>query len=199
MGSRNHHGIRRWCSKDGWLGRSRWRKRQAKRWIGIEAIKNWDTPTTPMEIRLFLGLADYYRRFISNFSKIALPLTKLTPKSEPFVWEQKQQKALQTLKQKLCDAPILTFLEVTDDFAVYCDASHQGLGFVLIQRDKVIEYASRQLKIHEKNYTTHDLELGDVVFALNIWRHDLYCTKCTIFTDHMNLQHNFDQKELNMQ
>ncbi|KAD5803342.1 hypothetical protein E3N88_14702 [Mikania micrantha] len=162
----------------------------------IEAIKNWDVPTTPMEIRSFLGLAGYYRRFISNFSKIALPLTKLTQKTEPFVWTQKQEEAFQTLKQRLCNAPILTLPEGNDDFVVYCDASHQGLGCVLMQRDKVIAYASRQLKIHEKNYTTHDLELGAV--ALKIWRHYLYGTKCTIFTDHKSLQHIFDQKELNM-
>ncbi|KAD6455046.1 hypothetical protein E3N88_09752 [Mikania micrantha] len=164
----------------------------------IEAIKNWDTLTTPTEIRSFLGLAGYYRRFISNFSKIALPLTKLTRKSEPFVWEQKQEDAFQTLKQKLCDAPILSLPEGCDDFIVYCDASHQGLGCVLMQREKVIAYASRQLKVHEKNYTTHDLELGAVIFALKIWRHYLYGTKCTIFTDHKSLQHIFDQKEHNM-
>ncbi|KAD4385624.1 hypothetical protein E3N88_25793 [Mikania micrantha] len=164
----------------------------------IEAIKNWDTPKTPTEIRSFLGLAGYYRRFISNFSKIALPLTKLTQKSEPFVWEQKQENAFQNLKQELCDAPILFLPEGCDDFVVYCDASHQGLGCVLMQRDKVIAYASRQLKVHEKNYTTHDLELGAVIFALKIWRHYLYGTKCTIFTDHKSLQHIFDQKELNM-
>ncbi|KAD7477271.1 hypothetical protein E3N88_00407 [Mikania micrantha] len=164
----------------------------------IEAIKNWGTPKTPTEIRSFLGLAGYYRRFISNFSKIAFPLTKLTQKSEPFVWEQKQEDAFQTLKQKLCNAPILSLSEGCDDFVVYCDASHQGLGCVLIQRDKVIAYASRQLNVHEKNYTTHDLELGAVIFALKIWRHYLYGTKCTIFTDHKSLQHIFDQKELNM-
>ncbi|GJR91014.1 putative reverse transcriptase domain-containing protein [Tanacetum coccineum] len=83
-------------------------------------------------------------------------------------------------------------------FFGYCDASHKGLGAVLIQREKVIAYASRQLKIHEKNYTTHDLELGSVVFALKIWRHYLYGTKCTVFTDHKSLQHILDQKELNM-
>ncbi|KAD4585573.1 hypothetical protein E3N88_23174 [Mikania micrantha] len=150
----------------------------------IEAIKNWDTPKTPTEIRCFLGLAGYYTRFISNFSKIAPPLTKLTQKSEPFVWEQKQEDAFQTLKQKFCDAPILSLPEGTYDFVVYCDASHPGLGCVLMQLDKVIACASRQLKIHEKNYTTHDLELGAVVFAMNIWRNYLYGTKCTIYTDH---------------
>ncbi|GJU30022.1 putative reverse transcriptase domain-containing protein [Tanacetum coccineum] len=132
----------------------------------IEAVKNWASPTTPTEIRQFLGLVGYYRRFIKDFSKIA--------------------------------TPILALPEGNDDFVVYCDASHQGLGAVLMQREKVIAYASRQLKPHEENYTTHDLELGAVVFALKIWRHYLYGTKCTVFTDHKSLQHILDQKELNM-
>ncbi|GJY91493.1 reverse transcriptase domain-containing protein [Tanacetum coccineum] len=126
-------------------------------------------PTTPSEVRSFLGLAGYYTRVIKNFSKIAKPLTSLT---------QKNQKV--------------------EDFVVYCDASNQGLGCVLMQRDKVIAYASRQLKSHEKNYTTYDLKLGAVVFALKIWRHYLYRTKSVIYTDHKSLQHIFDQKELNM-
>nr|GEY48343.1 putative reverse transcriptase domain-containing protein [Tanacetum cinerariifolium] len=86
----------------------------------------------------------------------------------------------------------------SEDFVVYCDASHKGLGVILMQREKVIAYASCQLKIHEKNYTTHDLELGSVVFALKIWRHYLYGTKCTVFIDHTSLLYNLDQKELNM-
>ncbi|GJV15865.1 putative reverse transcriptase domain-containing protein [Tanacetum coccineum] len=146
----------------------------------IESIKDWASPKTPTEIRQFLGLAGYYRRFIEGFSKIAKTMTKLTQK------------------------------EGSEDFIAYCDASKKGLGAVLMQREKVISYASRQLKIHEKNYTTHDLELGAVVFALKIWRHYLYGTKCTVFTDHKSLQHILteeldlsgidilDQKELNM-
>ncbi|GKD41051.1 putative reverse transcriptase domain-containing protein, partial [Tanacetum coccineum] len=90
------------------------------------------------------------------------------------------------------------FIEGSENFVVYCDASHKGLGAVLMQREKVIAYASRQLKVHEKNYTTHDLELGAVVFALKMWRHYLYGTKCVVFTDHKSLQHILDQKELNM-
>ncbi|GKB16542.1 putative reverse transcriptase domain-containing protein [Tanacetum coccineum] len=109
-----------------------------------------------------------------------------------------QESAFQLLKHKLCEAPILALLEGNDDFVVYCDASHQGLGSVLMQREKVIAYASRQLKPHEENYTTHNLELGVVVFALKIWRHYMYDTKCTVFTDHKSLQHILDQKELNM-
>ncbi|KAJ0482269.1 putative nucleotidyltransferase, Ribonuclease H [Helianthus annuus] len=164
----------------------------------IEAIKGWETPKTPTEIRQFLSLAGYYQRFIENFSKIAQPLTLLTQKEKKFDWGIKQDEAFQILKDKLCNAPILALPEGTDDFVVYCDASRQGLGCVLMQSQKVIAYASRQLKVHEKNYTTHDLELGAVVFALKIWRHYLYGTKCTIFTDHKSLRHIFNQKELNM-
>jgi hypothetical protein len=164
----------------------------------IEAIKKWEALKTPTEVRSFLGLAGYYRRFIENFSKIALPLTQLTQKSKEFVWGEKQEQAFQTLKQRLCNAPILTLPDGNENFVVYCDASHQGLGCVLMQNGKVIAYASRQLKIHEKNYTTHDLELGAVVFALKIWRHYLYGTKCTVFTDHKSLQYILDQKMLNM-
>ncbi|GJW61574.1 putative reverse transcriptase domain-containing protein [Tanacetum coccineum] len=164
----------------------------------IESIKDWASPKTPTEIRQFLGLASYYRRFIEGFSKIAKSMTKLTQKGVKFDWGDKQEATFQRIKQKLCSAPILPLPEGSEDFVVYCDASIQGLGAVLMQREKVIAYASRQLKIHEKNYTTHDLELGAVVFALKIWRHYLYGTKCTMFTDHKSLQHILDQKELNM-
>ncbi|GJZ12155.1 putative reverse transcriptase domain-containing protein [Tanacetum coccineum] len=164
----------------------------------IESIKDWASPKTPTEIRQFLGLAGYYRRFIEGFSKIAKTMTKLTQKGVKFDWGDKQEAAFQLLKQKLCSAPILALPEGSEDFIAYCDASKKGLGAVLMQREKVISYASRQLKIHEKNYTTYDLELRVVVFALNIWRHYMYGTKCTVFTDHKSLQHILDQKELNM-
>ncbi|GJZ42495.1 putative reverse transcriptase domain-containing protein [Tanacetum coccineum] len=164
----------------------------------IESIKDWASPKTPTEIHQFLGLAGYYRRFIEGFSKIAKPMTKLTQKKVAFKWGDKQEVAFQTLNHKLCSAPILALPQGAENFIVYCDASHKGLGAVLMQNEKVIAYASRQLKIHEKNYTTHDLELGAVVFALKIWRHYLYGTKCTVFTDHKSLQHILDQKELNM-
>ncbi|KAD3337208.1 hypothetical protein E3N88_32728 [Mikania micrantha] len=128
----------------------------------IEAIKNWEAPKTPTEVRQFLGLAGYYRRFIEEFSKIAQPLTALTHKDKNYLRTDKQEAAFQLIKQKLCGTPILSLLDGTNDFVVYCDASIQGLGCVLMQREKVIAYASRQLKVHEKNYTTHDLELGAV-------------------------------------
>ncbi|GJZ27409.1 putative reverse transcriptase domain-containing protein [Tanacetum coccineum] len=164
----------------------------------IESIKVWASPKTPTEIPQFLGLAGYYRRLIKGFLKIARPMTKLTQKSVKFDWGENAEAAFQLLKQKLYSAPILALPEGSENFVVYCDASYKGLGTVLIQREKVIAYASRQLKVHEKNYTTHDLELGAVVFALKMWRHYLYGTKCVVFTDHKSLQHILYQKELNM-
>ncbi|GJU95464.1 putative reverse transcriptase domain-containing protein [Tanacetum coccineum] len=133
----------------------------------IESIKDWASPKTPTEIRQFLGLAGYYRRFIEGFSKIAKSMTKLTQKGVKFDWGDKQEAAFQLLKQKLCSAPILALPEGSKDFIAYCDASKKGLGAVLMQREK-------------------------------IWRHYLYGTKCTVFTDHKSLQHILDQKELNM-
>nr|GEW31358.1 putative reverse transcriptase domain-containing protein [Tanacetum cinerariifolium] len=132
----------------------------------------------------------YYRCFIANFSKIAKPLTSLTQKNKKYEWGVEQEEAFQTLKDNLCNAPIISLPDGVEDFVVYCDVSNQGLGCVLMQRGK--------LKIHEKNYTTHDLELRAVVFALRTWRHYLYGTKSVIYTDHKSLQHIFDQKELNM-
>nr|GEX79846.1 putative reverse transcriptase domain-containing protein [Tanacetum cinerariifolium] len=119
-------------------------------------------------------------------------------KHKKYIWEEDQELAFQLLKQKLCEASILALPEGNDDFVVYYDASLQGLGAVLMQKEKVITYASRQLKPYEENYTTHDLELGAVVFAFKIWRHYLYGTKCTDFTDHKILQHILNKKELNM-
>ncbi|GJT75535.1 putative reverse transcriptase domain-containing protein [Tanacetum coccineum] len=134
----------------------------------IEAIKSWAAPTTPTE------------------------------KDKKYEWGKEEEEAFQTLKQKLCNAPILALPEGTKDFVVYCDVSLKGYGAVLMQREKVIAYASRQLKVHEENYTTHDLELGAVVFALRLWRHYLYGMKCVVFTDHKSLQYILNQKELNL-
>nr|GEW87251.1 hypothetical protein [Tanacetum cinerariifolium] len=122
-----------------------------------------ESPRTLSEVRSFLGLAGYYRRFIENFSKISKSLTILTQKSKTFDWGEEQEKAFQTLKDKLCNAPVLALLDGPEDFMVYCDASGLRLGCVLMQRGKVIAYAPRQLKIHKKNYTTHDLELDTVL------------------------------------
>ncbi|KAD4385982.1 hypothetical protein E3N88_26151 [Mikania micrantha] len=166
--------------------------------LKIQAVTNWSLPKSPTDVRSFLGLAGYYRRFIQDFAKIASSLTKLTRKDVKFVWGDDQEKAFQELKSKLTQAPVLTLPDGPDDFVVYSDASYLGLGCVLMQRGKVIAYASRQLKTHEINYPIHDLELAAVVFALKIWRHYLYGVKCTIYTDHKSLKYFFTQKELNM-
>nr|GEX60869.1 putative reverse transcriptase domain-containing protein [Tanacetum cinerariifolium] len=126
----------------------------------IEAIKSWAALMTPMKVRKFFVLAGYYRRFIEGFSLISKPLTKLTQKNKKYEWGKEEDKAFQTLKQKLCSASILALPKGTEDFVVYCDTSLKGYGAVLMQREKVIVYASRQLKVHEENYTTYDLELG---------------------------------------
>nr|GFC91944.1 putative reverse transcriptase domain-containing protein [Tanacetum cinerariifolium] len=125
----------------------------------VESAKNWKTPESSTKIHSFLGLAGYYRRFIENFSKIAKPLTLLTQKNKTYVWGDKQDEAFRILKEKLCNAPMLALLDGPNDYVVYCNASKQGFGCVVRQRGKVIAYVSRQLKTHENNYTTHDLEL----------------------------------------
>ncbi|KAL5543286.1 hypothetical protein UlMin_010996 [Ulmus minor] len=140
----------------------------------IDAVSKWPVPTNVTEIRSFLGLAGYYRRFVEGFSTLAAPLTALTKKDQRYEWTDKCERSFQELKKRLTSAPILVLPTDVTDFTVYCDASRIGLGAVLMQNGRVIAYASRQLKVHEKNYPTHDLELAAVVFALKIWRHYLY-------------------------
>jgi len=164
----------------------------------VEAVLKWERPKSATEIRSFVGLAGYYRRFIEGFSKIVAPLTQLTRKDQPFAWTDRCEGSFQELKQKLTSAPVLVIPDTSRPFEVYCDASHQGLGCVLMQERKVVAYASRQLKSHEKNYPTHDLELATVVFALKIWKHYLYGAQFQVFSDHKSLKYLFDQKELNM-
>ncbi|XP_059306353.1 uncharacterized protein LOC132057766 [Lycium ferocissimum] len=144
----------------------------------IEAVRDWGRPTTVSEVRSFVGLASYYQRFIEGFSAIASPLTRLTQKAVPFQWSDECEASFRKLKALLTSAPILTLPVEGEGFTVYCDASRLGLGCVLMQKGKVIAYASRQLKVHEKNYPVHDLELAVVVFALKIWRHYLYGVHC---------------------
>ncbi|GJV47282.1 putative reverse transcriptase domain-containing protein [Tanacetum coccineum] len=159
-----------------------------------DRLEVWLSPTSEFDIPK-TAFRTHYGHY--EFQVMPFGLTKCNQHPSPSVGE-KEETAFQTLKQKLCSAPILALPEGSENFVVYCDASHKGLGAVLMQKEKVIAYASRQLKIHEKNYTTHDLELGAVVFALKMWRHYLYGTKCVVFTDHKSLQHILDQKELNM-
>ncbi|KAL0554251.1 hypothetical protein IC582_008168 [Cucumis melo] len=164
----------------------------------VEAIVNWERPISATEVRSFLGLAGYYRHFIKDFSRLALPLTALTRKNVKFEWSDKCEQSFQELKKRLVTAPILALPVTGKDYVIYCDASRLGLGCVLMQDGNVIAYASRQLKEHECNYPTHDLELAAVVLALKIWRHYLFGEKCHIFTDHKSLKYIFDQKELNL-
>lgn len=147
----------------------------------VEAVRNWVIPKNASEIRSFLGLAGYYRKFIKGFSSILVPLTSLTKKSAKYVWSSDCQRSFDQLKKALTSAPILAMPVQHEEFVVFTDASLLGLGAVLMQCGKVIAYASRQLKIHEKNYPTHDLELAAVVFALKIWRHYLYGVKIQDF------------------
>ena len=126
------------------------------------------------------------------------PLHCLTRKGVKFEWTDRCEGSFQTLKEKLTSAPVLTLPEGNEGFEVYCDASYQGLGCVLMQHKRVVAYASRQLKKHELNYPTHDLELAAIIFALKTWRHYLYGATCQIFTDHKSLQYLFTQKELNL-
>ena len=163
----------------------------------IEAVVNWKPPKNVSEVRSFLGLAGYYRKFVEGFSKIVAPLTKLTRKDVKYDWVDACQKSFDELKGRLTSAPVLALPNGRDGFVVYSDASRQGLGCVLMQNDRVIAYASRQLKKHEQNYPTHDLDLTAVVFALKIWRHYLNGVPCRIFTDHKSLKYIFTQKELN--
>nr|GEZ67204.1 putative reverse transcriptase domain, ribonuclease H-like domain, aspartic peptidase domain protein [Tanacetum cinerariifolium] len=140
-----------------------------------------------------------YRLAPSEMKELSEQLQELSDKERiKYDWGEKEENDFQMIKQKLCSAPMLALHEGSEDFVVYCDASHKGLGAVLMQREKVIAYASRQLKVHERNYTTHDLELGSVVFARRLWRHYLYGTRSTMFTDHKSLQHILDEKDLNM-
>nr|KYP32515.1 Retrotransposable element Tf2 [Cajanus cajan] len=127
-----------------------------------------------------------------------MPLTQLTRKDQPFVWTDACEQSFQELKRRLTTSPVLVLPNTGEHFDVFCDASHQGLGCVLMQGGRVVAYASRQLKTHERNYPTHDLELAAVVFALKSWRHYLYGARFSVFSDHKSLKYLFDQKELNM-
>ena len=166
--------------------------------VKIEAVVNWKPPRNVTEVRSFLGLAGYYRRFVQGFLVIASSLTRLLRKGVKFEWDDKCQSSFQRLKEILVEAPVLIQPTSGREYTVYSDASRIGLGCVLMQDGKVVAYASRQLKPHEQNYPTHDLELAAVVFALKIWRHYLYGEKCRIFTDHKSMKYLLTQKDLNL-
>jgi hypothetical protein len=134
----------------------------------VQEVKDWKPPTSVHQIRSFLGLAGYYRRFISDFSKIAKPMTELLKKEVKFHWNDKCEEAFHTLRKLLTTAPVLAQPDCTKPFDVYCDASGTELGCVLMQNNQVVAYASRALRNHEQNYPTHDLELAAVIHALRI-------------------------------
>jgi len=157
----------------------------------MKAITEWSRPTNITEIRSFLGFAGYYRRFIKDFSKIASPITNLLKKANKFEWTERCDKAFEEPRQRLTTVPILTLPMEGKEYTIYSDASKNGLGRVLMQEDKVVACASRQLKSYERNYPTHDLELAAVVFALKIWRHYLYGVPCKIHTNHQSLKYIF--------
>ncbi|KAL4341472.1 hypothetical protein GQ457_08G031480 [Hibiscus cannabinus] len=158
----------------------------------VQTILDWRPPRNVGEVRSFLDLAGYYRRFVKGFSAIALPLTNFLRKEQHFEWSEDRQGSFDQLKQALTHALILVQLESGKEFTVYSDASHSSLGYVLMQGDNVVAYASRQLKPHELNYPTRDLELAAIMFALKIWRHYLYGKKCHMFTDHKSSKYRSD-------
>jgi ribonuclease HI len=164
----------------------------------VKEIVAWSIPTTVTEIQSFLGLVGYYQRFIEGFSKIAKPMTSLMENGREFKWDEKCQQSFYQLKKRLMSPAMLIMPDLQKGFDIYCDACGQGLGCVLMQEGHVIAYASCQLRKHELNYPTHDLELAAVVHALKIWRHYLMGTKCQVYTDHKSLKYIFTQKDLNL-
>jgi ribonuclease HI len=164
----------------------------------VESVTKWQQLLNVTDVRSFLGMAGYYQRFIENFSKILKPMTELLENTTKFEWPEACEKSFQELKKRLTTTPVHTLPDIKKDFEVYYDASRQGLSCVLMQKGKVVAYASRQLKKHEESYPTHDLELAAVVHALKISRHYLMGNKCELYTDHKILKYFFTQMELNM-
>ena len=164
----------------------------------IEAVMKWEPLKNVTEVRRFMGLAGYYRRFMEGFSKLAMPMTRLTKKGEKFLWTPECELVFHTLKEKLTTTPVLIIPTSGEGYEVYTDASLRGLGCVLMQGGKVVAYGSRQLKTHEQKYPTHDLELAAVVFSLKLSRCYLYGEKFQVYSDHKSLKYIFTQKDLNL-
>jgi hypothetical protein len=157
----------------------------------VKDILEWKSLTIVHQVRSFLGLAGYYRRFIPDFSKIVKPITGLLKNDTKFDWSSKCNEVFEQLKVLLTTAPVLAQPDIEKSFDVYCDASGSGLGCVLMQEGRVIAFASRQLRRHEAHYPTHDLELAAVVHALKIWRHYPLGNICHLYTDHKSLKYIF--------
>jgi hypothetical protein len=161
-------------------------------------VLSWNAPTSVGDIWSFLGLAGYYRMFIKGFSKISRPMTELLEKDKKFEWTLACEASFQELKKRLTTAPILVMPDMEKSFSIYCDASGQRLGCVLMQDGHVVAYPSRQLRKHEAHYPTHDFELAAVVHALKIWGHYLMGKRCELYTDHKSLKYIFTQSNLNL-
>jgi hypothetical protein len=164
----------------------------------VKDVLSWNTLQNVSDIRSFLGLAGYYRRFIEGFSKISKPMMELLAKGNTFEWTPRHETIFHELKKRLTTAPVLTMPDMEKPFSIYCDASGQGLGCVLMQDGHVVAYASRQLRKHEEKYPTHDLELAAVVHALKICRHYIIGKRCEVYSDHKSLKYIFTQPDLNL-
>jgi hypothetical protein len=164
----------------------------------VKYVLSWKTPQNVSDIRNFLGLAGYYRRFIKEFSKISKPMMELLVKGNTFEWTPRHETSFQELKKRLTTAPFLTMPDMEKPFSIYCDASGQGLGCVLMQDGHVVAYDSRQFRKHKEKYLTHNLELAAVVHALKIWRHYIIGKRCEVYSDHKSLKYIFTQPNLNL-
>jgi hypothetical protein len=164
----------------------------------VKDVLSWNTPQNVSDIRSFLGLVGYRRRFIEGFSKISTPMTELLAKGQTFEWTPRREANFLESKKRRTMAPILTMPDMEKPFSIYCDASGQGLGCVLMQDGHIVVYASRQLRKHEEKYLTHDLELATMVHALKIWRHYIIGKRCEVYSDHQSLKYIFTQPDLNL-
>jgi hypothetical protein len=164
----------------------------------VRDVLDWKPPTSITQVHNFLGLAGYYQRFILNFSKILKPMTELLKKGNKYVWSKDYEEAFKTLKKLLTTSPVLVQPDIAKSFDVYCDASGTGLGCVLMQEGWVISYSSWQLRRHEENYLTHNLELAAMVMALRTWWHYLLGNVVHIYMDHKGLKYIFTHLDLNM-
>jgi hypothetical protein len=164
----------------------------------VKVVLSWKTTQNISDIRSFLGLVGYYRRFIEEFSKISKPMTELLAKGKTLEWTSRCEASFQELKKRLTTAPVLMIPDVENAFSIYCDASGQGLGCVLMQDGNVVAYASRKLRKHEEKYPTHDLELAVIVPALKFWRHYIIGKRCEVYSYHKSLKYIFTQPDLNL-
>jgi hypothetical protein len=163
----------------------------------VKEVLDWKFPTSVSEVRIFLGLAGYYRRFILNFSKVAKLVTELLKKRNKYIWNDACDKAFRVLKKLLTTSTVLTHPDIVKPFDVYYDAPGTGLGGVLMQKGWVISCSSRHLRCHEEHYLTHNLELAAVVLALRTWRYYLLGNVVHIYMDHKRLKYIFTQPDFN--